>query len=77
LGYIGAQNPDANFFTGHVDSAHPAFITNMLVGQLATFYYFFHFLVIMPVLGMIETPKPLPVSISEAVLKKHKITVQA
>lgn len=37
--------------------------------QLATAYYFAHFLVIMPLLGKIEKPKALPASISAPVLK--------
>src|SRR5471032_1790262 len=40
------------------------------VSRLATFYYFFHFLILLPVLGKIERPLPLPPSISESVLKK-------
>jgi ubiquinol-cytochrome c reductase cytochrome b/c1 subunit len=39
------------------------------VAQILTFYYFFHFIVILPLLGLIETPKKLPNSISESVLK--------
>ena len=42
----------------------------ILIGQLATIYYFAHFIIFMPIIGIIETPKPLPNSISEAVLKK-------
>jgi quinol-cytochrome oxidoreductase complex cytochrome b subunit len=38
--------------------------------QILTFYYFFHFLVLVPLLGFLEKPLPLPTSISEAVLKK-------
>ena len=30
---------------------------------------FFHLLVILPVLGWVETPKPLPASISQPVMK--------
>ena len=40
--------------------------------QVATLYYFAFFLVIMPVLGLIETPRRLPNSITEAVLGKNK-----
>jgi ubiquinol-cytochrome c reductase cytochrome b/c1 subunit len=40
--------------------------------QVSTLYYFAFFLIIMPVLGLIETPKPLPNSITEAVLEKNK-----
>ena len=39
-----------------------------LLGQLATLYYFFHFLILIPLLGKIERPRPLPISIAEAVL---------
>ena len=55
LGYVGSQPPEEPWVT---------------VGQICTFWYFFHFLVILPVLGKLERPKPLPNSISEAVLKK-------
>ena len=35
-----------------------------------TLYYFFHFLILLPVLGKLERPLPLPASIADAVLKK-------
>jgi ubiquinol-cytochrome c reductase cytochrome b subunit len=41
------------------------------LSQLGTFYYFAFFLIIMPVLGLIETPRRLPNSITEAVLAKN------
>ncbi len=40
----------------------------LLVSRIATAYYFIHFLVILPLLSVIERPKPLPASISEPVL---------
>ncbi len=40
------------------------------IGQVATAYYFTHFIVIIPLLGILERPKPLPESISAAVLAK-------
>ena len=40
------------------------------LSQVATLYYFAFFLIIMPVLGLIETPRRLPNSITEAVLAK-------
>ncbi len=40
------------------------------LGRVCTIYYFFHFLVLMPLLGVIERPLPLPESISRAVLGK-------
>ena len=42
----------------------------ILIGGLATVYYFAHFLIFMPIIGIIETPRPLPNSISESVLNK-------
>ena len=47
-------------------------ITNKLVGQFATAYYFLHFFIIVPLPGLIETPRPRPTSISEDVLAKNK-----
>ncbi|MCK5934217.1 ubiquinol-cytochrome c reductase cytochrome b subunit [Fulvimarina manganoxydans] len=37
---------------------------------IGTIYYFAHLLIVLPVLGLIETPKKLPNSITEAVLGK-------
>jgi len=52
-----------------VVGAKPAEGTWLLVGRLATAWYFIHFLIILPLLGVFERPKPLPTSISEPVLK--------
>jgi ubiquinol-cytochrome c reductase cytochrome b subunit len=41
------------------------------LAQVGTFYYFAFFLVIMPILGLIETPRRLPNSITESVLEKN------
>ena len=54
LGFCGA-NPPAGFW--------------IPLSQVATLYYFFHFLVLLPILGKIERPLPLPPSIADAVLK--------
>ena len=53
LGEVGAHKPEGIW---------------VLLGRLATTYYFFHFLVILPVLGKIEKPLPLPESIGKPVL---------
>jgi len=55
LGYIGGQPAEEPYIT---------------IGQIATLYYFAHFLVIIPLLNKYEKTLPLPNSISEAVLKK-------
>ncbi len=52
LGYIGAM---------------PAEGIYVVIGRVATVWYFLHFLVILPVLSVIETPKPLPQSISQPI----------
>ncbi len=48
----------------------PAEEPYVLLSQVATAYYFLHFLVILPIVSQIEVPKPLPFSITEAVLGK-------
>jgi ubiquinol-cytochrome c reductase cytochrome b subunit len=53
LGVVGAFPPEGTW---------------LIVGRLTTAWYFLHFLVILPVLSVVERPKPLPSSISEAVL---------
>jgi ubiquinol-cytochrome c reductase cytochrome b subunit len=40
----------------------------VMVSQLATIYYFAHFLIILPILSWVEKTQPLPSSISESVL---------
>ena len=50
--------------------AAPAEGIYVVLAKICTAYYFIHFLVILPLLGRIETPRPLPTSISESVLAK-------
>jgi ubiquinol-cytochrome c reductase cytochrome b/c1 subunit len=49
----------------------PAEGTYVIWARVLTAYYFLHFLVILPLLGLFETPKPLPASISEAIIAKN------
>ena len=58
LGYCGAQSVDAVAFG----------IPLVWVARLGTLYYFGYFWVIMPIVGLIETPKKLPTSIAQSVL---------
>jgi len=46
----------------------PAEGTYVFLAQMATAYYFAFFLILLPLLGLIETPRRLPGSITEAVL---------
>ena len=41
----------------------------LLIGRVATAYYFIHFLIIVPLLGKLERPLPLPTSIGTPVLQ--------
>jgi ubiquinol-cytochrome c reductase cytochrome b subunit len=50
----------------------PAEGSYTFMAQVATFIYFAFFLIVLPVLGLVETPKRLPNSITEAVLEKNK-----
>ncbi len=54
LGYIGAKPAEGSF---------------IIIGQWATFYYFFHLIILIPLIGILERPKPIPESISAAVTK--------
>jgi ubiquinol-cytochrome c reductase cytochrome b/c1 subunit len=62
LGVVGANPPEGGW---------------LLAGRIATAYYFLHFLVILPLIGLLERPRPLPASISEAVLAGKKVERQA
>ena len=53
LGYVGAHPPEGVY---------------VLMGQFGTLYYFAHFLVIVPLLGIFEKPRPLPTGIGDPVL---------
>lgn len=65
LGWCGAQSPD--MVLSHIGSFD---ITVTHLARVLAFYYFFHFLILFPVLGLIERPKPLPESIAASVLGK-------
>ncbi len=54
LGYCGSQ---------------PAEGLPLVLSRIGTAWYFLHFIVFLPVIGWLETPKPLPASISEPVIK--------
>ena len=56
LGYLGAK---------------PAEGIYVILARLCTIYYFAHFFIILPLLGLIEKVKEVPVSISESVLSAN------
>ncbi len=49
----------------------PAEGTYVIWARICTAYYFAHFFIILPLIGLLENPKPIPSSISEAVLAKR------
>jgi ubiquinol-cytochrome c reductase cytochrome b subunit len=49
----------------------PATPLYVILSQICGAYYFAHFLIIVPIISRLERPKPLPNSITEAVLSKH------
>ena len=53
LGVCGAHKPEGIW---------------VVISRVATLYYFLHFLVILPILGKLERPRPLPESISRPVI---------
>ena len=53
----------------------PAEEPYVMISQIATAYYFLHFLVILPIISSIEQPDELPYSITEAVLGKDEKAV--
>ncbi len=58
----------ALFYLGGAPAEEPY----VMFSQIATAYYFLHFLVILPIISSIERPEPLPFSITEAVLGKDE-----
>jgi quinol-cytochrome oxidoreductase complex cytochrome b subunit len=62
LGYVGAQSADASWTLGGVN------VPLVWLARLGTAYYFGFFWLVMPLLGIFETPKPLPDSIAKSVL---------
>ncbi len=55
LGWLGAKPAEGGY---------------VIAARILTFYYFAHFLIILPILGWVEKTKPLPNSISELILKE-------
>ena len=55
LTWVGGTAPEGKF---------------IIIGRIATIYYFAHILLLMPIVGLIEKPRKLPSSISENIFKK-------
>jgi ubiquinol-cytochrome c reductase cytochrome b subunit len=59
LGYLGAMPPEGGY---------------VVAARLLTAYWFLHFLIILPALGLFETPLPLPASIADSILQDNAAT---
>ena len=71
LGWCGAQLPDAPVIPGVGQGLvlfDGALNSYLWLTRLLTLYYFVFFVVLMPLVGLKETPLPVPASISEPVL---------
>ena len=53
LGYMGAMPAEGIYLT---------------LARVGTIYYFLHFIVVLPVVGLLEKTDPVPMSITEPVL---------
>ena len=62
LGYLGSQPPEGGY---------------VVAGRILTAYYFIHFLIVLPIIGLIERPRPIPLSITESVLAKSGMAAAA
>ena len=60
LTWVGGKPPEGYF---------------ILIGRIATIYYFSHILILMPIIGFLEKPKKLPSSIAGTVLKQKRENV--
>ena len=57
LGYLGSQPPEGIY---------------VIAGRILTVCYLAYFLIVLPLLARIETPRPVPNSIADDVLAKSK-----
>ena len=76
LGYCGGQLPDDQVIPGVsglmlLDSDINSFVW---LSRFATLYYFAYFFLIIPTLGLTETPLPVPESITDPVLSHPAMT---
>jgi len=78
LGFCGAKLPDDPVIPGLTSFSLLGSDLNSFVwlSRVAALYYFAYFLVVLPILGLTETPLPVPESISAPVLT-HPATTPA
>jgi len=62
LGYCGSQSVDAEWNVGVIS------IPLIWVARFGTIYYYAYFWLVLPIIGLVETPLPMPDSIAKSVL---------
>jgi ubiquinol-cytochrome c reductase cytochrome b subunit len=72
LGWCGGQEPDGHVFGGATGLILIDYDINSVtwLSRISAIYYFAYFLLITPLLGLIETPLPVPDSLYTPVLSK-------
>ena len=68
LGWCGAETPDDPVTVMGVNTG----LSFYRLSQIATLYYFAYFLVILPILGLVEEPEERPASITQSILDHDK-----
>ena len=69
LGWCGQMHPaDVVIPVGKDETGHATGLTVVTFSQGLTLYYYAYFLLVLPILGLRETPLPVPTSISTPVL---------
>ncbi len=63
LGWAGKETPDNEWMFG---------MSYYRMSQITTLYYFAYFLVILPILGLVENPEKRPASITQSILSGDK-----
>jgi ubiquinol-cytochrome c reductase cytochrome b/c1 subunit len=73
LGWVGSQDTAAPV----IKLGDNVVMTMVGLGQILTLYYFAHFLIILPLLGLFERADALPASIADSVLGGHAMPAGA
>jgi ubiquinol-cytochrome c reductase cytochrome b subunit len=71
LGYCGSQSVDAAWNLGAIS------LPLIWVARLGTIFYYAYFWLALPIVGLVETPLPIPDSIARSVLSGHAAAATA
>jgi ubiquinol-cytochrome c reductase cytochrome b subunit len=72
LGWCGGKLPDDVIIpVGHNEAGEPTGFTVVWLSRVLAVYYYAYFLLVLPILGLRETPDQVPETISTPVLSKQ------